>query len=96
MVIVVVAIIVLASILYVLTGMWLGRHGGVHLWQLWLMDITFGAVVIGAIFMAVVPFSPRMVGLGVGLGVVAGAIWALIDNKIPPSARPRRQRQDRT
>ena len=95
MVIVVVAIIVLTSILYVLTGMWLGKHGGAHHWQMWLMDIIFGAVVVGAIFMTIEPFNLRIVGLGVGLGMFAGVVWALIDKKIPSSARPPRQRQDR-
>lgn len=95
MVILIAAIIILGLCLYVLTGMWLGKHGGVHYWQMWLMDIVLGAVVVGAIFMAVEPFNPRLVGLGVGLGVFAGAIWALIDRKIPPSARPQGQRKDR-
>lgn len=96
MVILVVAIIILVSCLYVVTGMWLGRHGGVHRWQLWLMDVVFGVVVVGAIFMTIEPFNLRIVGLGAGLGIFAGAIWALIDKKIPPSARPHRQRQDTT
>jgi hypothetical protein len=93
MAIVVVGVCILVGCLYVAIGTWLGRHGGAHRGQLWLMDIIVGVAVMGAIFMAIEPFDLRTVGWGAGLGAVAGAIWGLF-HKVPPAARSQNQRQD--
>lgn len=93
MAIIVIGTCILVGCLYVATGMWLGRHGGVHRWQLWLMDVIVGIAVICAVFAAIQPFALRTVMWGVGLGAIAGAVWGIF-HKVPPSARPQRQRQD--
>lgn len=89
MALLVVSVGILVGCLYVATGMWLSRHGGVHRWQLWLMDVIVGIAVIGAIFVAIQPFDLQTVGWGAGLGAVAGAIWGLF-RKVPSAARRRR------
>ena len=93
MAIIVFGVCIIVGCLYVATGTWLDRHGGAHHWQVWLMDIIVGVVVMGVIFMAIQPFDLRTVGWGAGLGAVVGAIWGLF-HKIPPAARPQRQRKN--
>ena len=94
MVIAVVTFGILVTCLYVLTGVWLEKHGEARRWRVWLMDTIFCAIVMGAIFTLLQPFDLLVVGLGFILGAVVGAILGLFDRKRFPSARPNRRRMD--
>ncbi len=70
-------VIIGATVLFIAMGMWLSRHGGARRWQVWLMTVVFCAVVVGAIFIAIQPFTFRHIGYGLVLGTILGAIFGL-------------------
>jgi hypothetical protein len=89
-----IVILVIIIILYIATGEWLTRHGGIDRWRWMLMHAVFGAVVCASIALVAFPASatPFMLAFVLaftGFGAPVGAIAALFI-KIPPRARRRK------
>jgi hypothetical protein len=83
-------IVVGLVILYVVTGMWLNRHGGARRWHVLVMSVVIDAAVGCSVFWVAQPDDLRLIGLGASLGALAGAISGLFI-KVP---RPEQRHQE--
>jgi hypothetical protein len=91
---VLIVIFVIVIILYIATGEWLTRHGGIDRWRWMLMHAVFSAVLCASVALVAfplgaTPFMLALVLVFIGFGAPMGAIAALFI-KIPPRARRRK------
>lgn len=83
-----VGLVLIITIVWGEMGVWLGRHGGVDRWRMWLLCVVAGAFYGAAIPVCIQPFDLRFVVALGATGAVGGAVMGLF-LKIPPSARRR-------